>query len=481
MNDHPASNPTLLEPCPGCAALRAQLDAALRTIAQLQAALDELQAAFNELRQRNSSNSSIPPSANPPSAPKPPAKSSSGRKPGGQPGHPGHHRTLIPQEEVDELVVHRPQVCSHCQASLPQDASPDDAPPARHQVWELPVQPATVTEHQAFSCICPDCGHLNRGEIPVEVRSSVLGPNLAAIIALLSGCFRLSKRDTQEFVAQTLGVPVSLGTVMAVQAQVSEALASPYEEARQAVLSSAVRNVDETGWKLGGRLCWLWTAATATAVFFLIHAKRGYQGLQALLSQAAGVVISDRWGAYNRLPMEERQVCWAHLNRDFRKLAERPGLSQSIGELGLEVVNCLFADWQEFKSREIDREELKRRIDAIAKELHQALEQGCCCADQKTARFCANLLAIYPALWLFAVLDGVEPTNNHAERVLRKGVLWRKMSFGNQSEKGCRFTERILTVAGTLRLQKQSAADYLRRAITARRTGQPAPKLLGSS
>ena len=376
-------------------------------------------------------------------------------------------------------MVHRPQVCSHCQASLPQN-SPDDSQPIRHQVWDLPPKLATVAEHQAFSCVCPDCGHLNQAQIPSEIRSSVLGPGLVAIIALLSGGFRLSKRDTQEFVAQALGVPVSLGTVMAVQAQVSEALAPAYEEVRQAVLSSTVRNVDETGWKLGGRLCWLWTAATTAAVFFLIHAKRGYHGLQALLDQAKGVTISDRWGAYNRLPLEQRQICWAHLKRDFQKLAERPGLSRSLGELGLEAVKCLFADWQEFKSHEIDRVELKRRIDAMAKELHEVLEQGRRCADQKTARFCGNLLGMYGALWLFAVLEGVEPTNNHAERVLRKGVLWRKMSFGSQSEAGCRFVERMLTVTGTLRLQKQSMADYLRKAIQAQRAGQPAPKLLGS-
>src|SRR5205807_1533100 len=194
--------------------------------------------------------------------------------------------------------------------------------------------------------------------------------------------------------------------------------------------------------------------------------------LQALLGEAIrGVVGSDRWSAYSRLPLEQRQVCWAHLKRDFQKLVDRGGPAHAIGQVGLEVVECLFADWWSFRRGELGRPGLRARVERLARELQGALESGCGCADPKAAAFCANVLALYPALWLFAAIEGVEPTNNHAERILRLGVLWRKNAFGCHSAAGCRFVERMLTVVQTLRLQGRPVLGYLVDAITAHRSG----------
>ena len=462
--------------CPECGQLRAALEQAQQQIARLQAELHELRCQLG----RNSSNSSTPPSADPPGAPKPVVKPPSGRQPGGQPGHPGASRRRLPPERVQEVVTYVPTTCSRCHAPLPQAAGPDDPEPSWHQVAEIPPLAALVTEHQGHARTCPCCGALNQAEIPAAVRAHVLGPRLAAVMSYLSGRHHLSRRGVEEIVETVFEVPTSLGTITALEAQTAAALAGAYDEVREEVQDAAVKNTDETGWSQAGRKCWLWTAATATAALFVIHLRRGFEGLQALLGEAIrGVVGSDRWSAYSKLPLEQRQVCWAHLKRDFQKLVDRGGPAHAIGQVGMELVECLFADWWSFRRGELGRPGLQARVERLARELQGALESGCTCADPKAAAFCANLLALYPALWLFATIEGVEPTNNHAERILRPGVLWRKNAFGCQSALVCRFVVRMLTVVQTLRLQGRPVLGYLVDAITAHRSGLPAPQLLG--
>ena len=473
MSDLPS---TPLASCPECGILRIALETAQQQIARLQAELQELRSQLN----RNSSNSSSPPSADPPGAPKPVLKTPTGRKPGGQPGHLGHHRHRLPQERVNTIVPYRPTVCDHCQAPLPVSPGPGDPEPTWHQVADLPELTAVITEHQGHARTCPGCGHLNRGEIPPEIRAHVLGPRLAAVMSYFSGRHHIGRRGIEEIVETVFEVPTSLGSVSALEAETSAALARPYHEAQTAVRAAPVKNADETGWSQKGQKRWLWTAATATAAFFVIHLRRNFAGLQALLGETiTGIVGSDRWAAYSKLPLNQRQICWAHLKRDFQKLIDRGGPADAIGRVGSEVVECLFADWWAFRRGELDRAGLRARLEPMARELQGVLEQGCGCADSKAATFCANVLALYPALWLFAAIEGVEPTNNHAERILRLGVLWRKNAFGCHSAAGCQFVERMLTVVQTLRLQKRPVLDYLYRAIVAHRSGLPAPQLLG--
>jgi len=365
---------------------------------------------------------------------------------------------------------------------LSAEPGPGDPEPTWHQVAELPELAAIITEHQGHARTCPCCGHLNRGEIPSEIRAHVIGPRLAAVMSYFSSRHRIGRRGVEEVVETVFEVPISLGSISALEAKMSDALASPYQEAQRAVREAPVKNTDETGWSEKGQKRWLWGAATATVAFFVIHLRRNFEGLQALLGEAIkGIVCSDRWAAYSKLPLELRQICWAHLKRDFQKLVDRGGSAEAIGRVGLEVVECLFADWWAFRRGELDRPGLQARLDPIARELQGVLEQGCSCADSKAATFCANILALYPALWLFAAIEGVEPTNNHAERILRLGVLWRKNAFGCHSAAGCRFAERMLTVVQTLRLQKRPVLDYLYRAIVAHRAGLPAPQLLGQA
>ena len=270
-----------------------------------------------------------------------------------------------------------------------------------------------------------------------------------------------------------------MGTVVKLQAQVSAALAPAHAEAVQAVRAAAVKHVDETSWKLAGKLCWLWVAATGSAAAFLVHAHRGWDALVALLgAPVRGFICSDRWSVYGRLSPLGRQVCWAHLKRDFQKLVDRGGPAARLGHKLQRIAGRVFEQWHLFRGGTFGRRALQNHLDGEARELEGLLRAGRRCADAKAAAFCENLLALVPALWRFVVSAGVEPTNNHAERLLRRGVLWRKNAFGSHSEAGCRFVERLLTVVQTRRLQGRSVLRYLYEALVAHRDGLPAPSLL---
>jgi transposase len=461
--------------CPGCLEREA-------VIADLQARLAALEAEVRELRARlgqNASNSSVPPSANPPQAPKPVVKKPSGRPPGGQRNHPPAQRRRLPPERLHETIAYIPKTCGHCQAALPEQAGPHDPPPRWHQVAEVPRAPVVVVEHQSHARTCPCCGVVTWEPLPPEVSAHAFGPRLTATVAYLSGSPHVSKRGIEEIVETVLGVPIALGTVANLEQEVSAALAPAHTEALEAVREAAVKNVDETSWKQAGKKCWLWGAVTALAAGFVIHPSRGLKGLAALLGEKIkGILGSDRWSAYGRLLVECRQLCWAHLKRDFQKCVDRGSPGEGVGQAGLTIVQRLFEQWHLFRGGGCDRAMLQERMQPIRVELRSILEAGAGCADTKTAAFCANVLALEPALWTFVRAEGVDPTNNRAERILRSGVLWRKSAFGCHSAAGCRFVERILTVTQTLRLQQRPVLDYLHEAMVAHRAGLPTPKLL---
>jgi transposase len=462
--------------CPGCRERDARIAALERRVAELEALVKELLARLGT----NASNSSLPPSANPPGAPVPVQKKKSKRNRGAQPGHPPHLKQMVPAERVNHTVPLIPKRCEQCASPLPQEARADDPPATRHQVAELPEVATEITEYQGHARTCPDCGWLTRQPIPAALRAHSCGPRLTAVLSYLIGCHHVSRRGAEEIAAAVFDAPIALGTVVALEQEMSQALAPAHQEALTAVQQAPIKHVDETGWKQAGRKRWLWAAATAQVAAFLIHSCRGVEALVALLSDnITGFLISDRWTAYNIVPVLRRQVCWAHLKRDFQKCMDRGGAGQVIGERGLRLVRRIFKAWHTFRGGGCSRERLQLRLSPVARELRGLLEEGCACADTKVANFCANLIALEPALWRFIVTDGVEPTNNHAERVLRRGVLWRKNAFGCQSAEGCRFVERILTVVQTRRLQGRNVLSFLFDSLRAHRLGLPAPQLLG--
>jgi transposase len=463
--------------CPGCQERDVRIAALERRVAELEATVQDLSARLGT----NATNSGTPPSANPPGAPKPVTKKATGKRPGGQPGHPPRLKRRLPPERLHKVIPFVPSHCDRCHEPLPPHAGPDDPEPSWHQVAELPKVAALVTEYQGHHRTCPCCGTLNHAPIPQDLKAHSVGPRLAATLGYLAGSHRVSSRGLEEITEDVFDVPVALGTVANLRAEVSEALAPAHAEALQVVRDAAVKNVDETSWKLAGKLCWLWVAATGTVAAFLIHAKRGFEALAALLGEKVkGFVCSDRWSAYARLSPFCRQICWAHLKRDFQKLIDRGGAAAGLGQKLQALAERVFVEWHLFRGGGCTRLELQARLDGPARAFERALKAGRRCAESKAATFCANVLELLPAVWRFVVSEGVEPTNNHAERVLRRGVLWRKNAFGCQSEAGCRFVERMLTVVQTRRLQGRSILSYLYEAVVAHRKGLPAPSLVAA-
>lgn len=454
--------------CPGCRVLE-------RRVQELEALVRELLARLNT----TASNSSTPPSANPLGADKPVTKEKSKRKRGGQPGHGPQMKLLLPPERVTQTVPIVPEECSGCRAPLPSEAGPQDPEPKRFQTIELPALVLDVVEYQAYTRTCLCCGKVNHATIPAEIRAHSVGPRLTAALSYLSGNLGLSKRNIEELAADLFGAPIALGTVANLEQEVSAALAPAHQEAIAAVKQADVKFADETSWKLWGKLCWLWGAATANIAAFVIHAKRGAVGLAALLGEEIdGILHSDRWNVYLQVPAERRQICWAHLKRDFQKVVDGGGASVSVGRRGLRILKEVFAAWHAFQEGKLTRRKLQTLMDPLVARMNKVLTDGAFGDDARVARFCENVLELESALWTFVAQEGVEPTNNFMERLLRRAVLWRKRSFGCNSANGCRFVERILTVVQTCRLRQRNVLEYLHRAINARRQNQGCPSLL---
>jgi transposase len=451
-------------------------NAALRAEnASLQRCVRELEARLGQ----TSSNSSRPPSSDPPHLPPKRRAVPSVRKRGGQSGHRGSFRALLPVEQVDAIVVVVPEQCRHCQQPFPDTAARRRGRVWRHQVVELRPLAVQVTEYQMTVRRCPTCGKRTRAELPAGVPRRPFGTRLTAVIALLSGRYRLSRREVRQLLQDLWQVRVSLGGVARQEQAQSAALAPVLEEARVAVQQTAVVNMDETGWREEQRRAWLWTVVTAKLTVFLIDRSRGGAVVEALLGPAfTGVVGSDRWSAYSRLPAERRALCQAHLKRHFQGLVDRGGEAEPIGRWGLAEIERLFALWHRFRAREFDRQEFRRRLIPLQARLGRLLRRGQASPNRKAAALCRELSKWWPALWTFARVEGVEPTNNGAERALRPAVLWRKGSFGSNSDAGSRFAERLLTVVATCRQQGRGLLDFLVAAGEAALRGSAPPSLL---
>jgi transposase len=440
--------------------------------------LEELVARLEARLNQNSQNSSKPPSTDPPGVKLPPKKMPSGRKPGGQPGHKGSRRELLPPEKVDKLEHHWPAACEKCGNSLPVRNRSDVGEPQRHQVAEIPAVHAHVTEHQMHSQCCDACGHVTPAELPDGVPAGAFGPRLQAVTALFTGAYRVSKRVAESALSDLFGVKLSLGSVSASEQTMSAALASPVAEARAYVEQQAVVHADETGWREERKRAWLWIAGTPLVTVFLVHIKRGAEAARALLGAFAGILVTDRWAAYNGWSLAKRQLCWAHLLRDFTFISQSKGTSGSVGKALVRLGHKLFRNWYRVRDGTMTRAAFKRSAERLRIDVELLLKQGVGCHAPKVAGMCEEILKVYAALWTFVAVEGVEPTNNFAERNLRAAVLWRKGSFGTHSEAGSRFVERIMTVVATCRLQHRNVFDYLVQASEAHLHRLAPPSLL---
>src|SRR6266536_1059371 len=286
---------------------------------RLEARVAELERRLN----RSSRNSSLPPSQDPPSAPPRPRRPGSGGKRGGQPGHEGRHRRLLAPEQVDGVVEHWPERCRSCAHVFTERELVAAAKPWRRQVAELPPIAVRVTEHRLHGVCCPRCAARTRAELPGDVPRSSFGPRLQAAVVTLAVRNRVSRRDTTELARELFGVELSTGSVDAIIQPTGDALAGPHTQFEQRIKSAAVVNIDETGWKTAGGHRTLWGAPTSrTAVFRIAAGRHAFEAKTLLGERFAGIVCSDRWRGYDYLDPTQRQLCWAHLLRDFTAHSE---------------------------------------------------------------------------------------------------------------------------------------------------------------
>ncbi len=404
-------------------------------------------------------------------------KDPSGRSRGGQLGHEGKGRPFLPAWAVDEVIEHWPGRCS-CGHVFAEAEHVGVGEPMRHQVEELPVITVNVTEHRAQRVRCPGCGEPVRAGLPHEVSRSAFGPRLQAAIATLSVRNRISRRDAVELAEQLFGSRISTGTVDAILSRIGEALADPHADLLEQLRSSRAVNMDETGWRTAGERRTLWGVFDDRHAYLHVAENRHEDHAKELLADTKAIVTSDRWWAYSHLPLARRQLCWAHLKRDFAAHTEGLDAEKEFGERGLELCERVFWAWEVFKHTQ-DRKALQLTVRRLQREYKPVIRSYA--ARRARNRHCRgmarNLLKAWPALWTFAKHPGLEPTNNHAERALRSAVIYRKLSLGTQSETGELRTARLLSAHTTCRLQKRSLFVYLTETISAHARGHPVPLL----
>jgi transposase len=452
--------------------LQVELDDALATIAQQKQQIRQLQqqlADANVKLNTNSSNSSLPPSSDrfrvkrrPPPPRDQPRKNS-----GGQPGHPRHQRLLVPADQVRQTIPCKPTACRRCGRPL----TGDDPHPLRHQVAELPVVVPDVVEYQLHRLQCSCCHTSTCGTLPPGVRGH-FGPRLEATLALLAGRYRHGFRPVVELASDLWNLKLSPGMVSKLRQHTAEALLLPWVQVALYVRTQNV-NIDETPWREKKKRVYLWAAVTPLAALYRITTGRTAERAQALLGQAyAGVATCDRLKSYWWI--KRLQWCWSHLRRDFQAMIDRGRPGKSLGAALLEQSNTLFSLWHRFRAGQLSRSGLQEAMKPVREAVKRTLARGCKNRCRKTAGTCKELLSHEAWLWTFVEVEGVEPTNNEAERMARPGVLWRKTSGGTESRAGSRFVERVLTVVESCRRQGKKVLDYLSACIESwRHDGDP--------
>jgi transposase len=440
------------------------------------AALAAVVAKLTEQLGRNSRNSHLPPSSDGPgNRLSTGGNPSGGRKRGGQPGHGGHQRVLLPVEQVDKVIDLFPPQCESCWAHLPETR---DETATRHQVTEVPSVRPTTTEYRRNAVTCA-CGYTTLASVD-SVPASSFGPRLMSLMVLLTGVYHLSRRQTVALLQDLLGVQVSLGAVSAVEARVSEALAPPVQEAWSQVDAAAVKHADATGWLQAGQLRSLWTIATGMVTVFKILVDGRLASVKPLFEACAGILVSDRATVFSFWKMSCRQICWAHLLRKFVAFSERDGPAARFGRELLDYTGLVFTYWQDCRDGKLDRATFRAWMVPVRQQVEDCLRRAVAANVLDLSGSCADILAHREALWTFVEREDVDPTNNHAERELRAFVLWRKRCFGAQSDRGQRFAERVMTVAHTARKQRRSVLAFLTACCQAQLAGTAPPSLFSA-
>lgn len=455
----------------------AEQDAKLAEQARQISELTAKVAKLTEALSLNSKNSNLPPSSDGPgsNAKGKPLRKFGGKR-GGQKGHRGNHRRLLPQTSVDTFVDLFPPACMGCGDDL---APAPDVDACRYQQLDLRDHRPHLTEWRRHEVKCKRCGAATRAAYDrTKLPGFAFGPCLTAVVVLLTGTYHLSRRKAMKLLRDLFGISVSVGAISAMEKRASKALAHAYEEAEKEVQYAGIKNSDATSWLRDGKLASLWVLATVTATVYKIFDNGRRETIRPFFGPEHGILISDRATVFDFWAMKNRQICHAHLLRKFVWFSERTGFDASLGRDLLECTKVVFEYWHGYKAGQLTREELRFFMRPLQRNFEHLLERGRRCGSDGIAGVCENILAHREALWTFVNHEGVEPTNNHGELELRDFVLWRKRSFGTRSEHGDRFAERIMTVVRTARKKGLDVLDFLVRSIKASLNGTAAPRLI---
>ena len=462
---------------------------------ELREKINKLEGRLGEIEERlgqNSKNSSRPPSKDEPWKKKETkGKETGSRKRGGQKGHKGGQRHLYKPEECNAVEEVKPETCGHCGGKL----RGEDENPYRHQVVEIPPIKPEVMEYTLHKLACADCGHRTRAKLPRGVTQKGYGERLTGLVGLLSAHHHQSHRLVQELLREVFGVVISIGGINRLRQEINEAVAGRVEEAKSYVQNQEAMNSDETGFTQqngdgknpSNKRGWLWGLRTPLVSYFEVVLSRSQETAKSLIgSSFKGIVTSDRYGAYNWLPLEQRQICWAHLKRDIVAISERSGVSGQIGNALLKRQYRLFRWWHRVRDGTMSHALFIEAVSHLRRGFQQELERAAALPISskektplaKTVRTCRQILKVEPALWTFVHHPSLEPTNNAAEQALRPAVIWRRLSFGSKSQGGSEFVARMLTVTTSLHAQNRSVLDFLTQACRSARFGLESPSLL---
>jgi len=432
-------------------------------IKDLEQKIPELERAIASLN-KNSSNSSRPPSSDKPWANKTKRLRSGNRKQGGQLGHKGKKRQLLPPEEMDHIYNIFPERCEYCHLPFSSAAQILSEQPTRHQVFELPVIVPIKEEYRCHSLLC-QCGRRTAASLPSYVAQSAFGPRVHAAIAYLATAHHGSRRGIAEIMHSFFGLDISTGAICNAAKRVSEACVPVVANIKCYTANTPALNIDETGWKSKGDRCYLWTFVSSRAVFFLIAASRGAKVLKEVLGDTfSGIITSDDHSAYNSYHRHGlRQLCWAHIIRKFKGLKDGRSSPDAylFSKNMLKEIGAIFTIWHAFPDSGCSREQLWLATALIRGRMKRYCNHYRDSDDPLVRTRTKRTLKNWEYLFTFLKHEGVEPTNNTAERAIRPAVLWRKNCFGSQSDTGERFTERLLTVVRTCQMHGVNAFECL--------------------
>ena len=445
----------------------AQTESPTVAVAQLPQTVPECHVVIAQLVERvklleervnlDSNNSSKPPSSNGPGKLNRAQRRAGGRKRGAQPGHKGHSRAVLDEGQVDRLVDCKPAAVCECGGPVELACQPQ-----RHQVFEVPPMRAQVDEYRLYSGRCACCGKAHKGVLPVGVPRGQLGPRALSLVGVLGTRYHLTQRKIGNLLDQLMGLRFSVGAISQAHGKVAGALKAPVAEAAASLAQAPALWMDETHYPREGAGNWVWAAVQPLLAVFGVYPSRArYVILDFIGEQCAAVVTTDRYAAYAFMDPERRQVCWAHLLRDFNRIGQRSGLAGQIGRRLLGLGFVMFRRRENGQLAGHNLTGLQRRVRAT---LERGEQQGRC---SRTANTCANILKLWPALWTFTTNTALAPTNNAAEQALRSLVLKRKISGPTRSLRGDQFLARGFTAHESCLRQGVDLWKFMHEAVTA--------------